>query len=108
MTTQATLGPAIRVQGLEKSYKKLEVLRGVDFDVARGSNAAREGPRRRRARLRQLRCGPGPRPGAVRADEHVTVAFACISATFPSVDRHYARRSIGERRCCRWREVNPP
>jgi len=29
--------PAIHVQGLEKSYKKLEVLRGVDFDVARGS-----------------------------------------------------------------------
>ena len=29
--------PAIRVQGLQKSYKKLEVLRGVDFDVARGS-----------------------------------------------------------------------
>jgi ABC-2 type transport system ATP-binding protein len=28
---------AIRVQGLEKSYKKLHVLRGVDFDVARGS-----------------------------------------------------------------------
>ena len=33
MTTEA----AIRVLGLEKSYKKLEVLRGVDFDVARGS-----------------------------------------------------------------------
>jgi ABC-2 type transport system ATP-binding protein len=33
MTTEA----AIHVQGLEKSYKKLEVLRGVDFDVARGS-----------------------------------------------------------------------
>ena len=29
--------PAIRVQGLEKSYAKLRVLRGVDFDVARGS-----------------------------------------------------------------------
>ena len=28
---------AIRVQGLEKSYKDLKVLRGVDFDVARGS-----------------------------------------------------------------------
>jgi ABC-2 type transport system ATP-binding protein len=28
---------AIRVQGLEKSYKKVHVLRGVDFDVARGS-----------------------------------------------------------------------
>src|SRR3984957_16261890 len=30
-------GPAISVQGLEKSYKELRVLRGVDFDVARGS-----------------------------------------------------------------------
>jgi ABC-2 type transport system ATP-binding protein len=29
--------PAIHVRGLEKSYKKLEVLRSVDFDVARGS-----------------------------------------------------------------------
>ena len=37
MTTQSTADPAIRVQGLEKSYKKLHVLRGVDFDVARGS-----------------------------------------------------------------------
>lgn len=33
MTTQH----AIHVQGLEKSYKDLKVLRGVDFDVARGS-----------------------------------------------------------------------
>jgi len=29
--------PAIHVEGLEKSYKELHVLRGVDFDVARGS-----------------------------------------------------------------------
>ncbi|MBF6166279.1 ATP-binding cassette domain-containing protein [Streptomyces gardneri] len=35
MTTQQA--PAIHVQGLEKSYDKLEVLRGVDFDVERGS-----------------------------------------------------------------------
>ena len=35
MTTQPI--PAIQVQGLEKSYKDLRVLRGVDFDVARGS-----------------------------------------------------------------------
>ena len=39
MTEQ--LAPAIHVQGLEKSYKQkkkeLSVLRGVDFDVARGS-----------------------------------------------------------------------
>jgi ABC-2 type transport system ATP-binding protein len=37
MTASQVQGPAIHVQGLEKSYKKLEVLRGVDFDVARGS-----------------------------------------------------------------------
>jgi ABC-2 type transport system ATP-binding protein len=29
--------PAIQVQGLEKSYKQLRVLRGVDFDVPRGA-----------------------------------------------------------------------
>ena len=33
MTTDA----AICVMGLQKSYKDLHVLRGVDFDVARGS-----------------------------------------------------------------------
>ena len=37
MTANQVQGPAIHVQGLEKSYKKLEVLQGVDFDVARGS-----------------------------------------------------------------------
>ena len=36
-TTAQVQGPAIHVHGLEKSYKKLQVLRGVDFDVARGS-----------------------------------------------------------------------
>ncbi len=30
-------GSAVHVSGLEKSYKDLQVLRGVDFDVARGS-----------------------------------------------------------------------
>jgi ABC-2 type transport system ATP-binding protein len=30
-------GPALEVQGLEKSYRELHVLRGVDFDVPRGS-----------------------------------------------------------------------
>ncbi len=30
-------GPAIQAQGLQKSYKELRVLRGVDFKVARGS-----------------------------------------------------------------------
>jgi ABC-2 type transport system ATP-binding protein len=37
MTTTQVQGPAVHVQGLEKSYKELQVLRGVDFDVARGS-----------------------------------------------------------------------
>ncbi|WRZ96302.1 ATP-binding cassette domain-containing protein [Streptomyces sp. NBC_01007] len=37
MVAQSIAGPAIRVRGLEKSYAKLEVLRGVDFDVARGN-----------------------------------------------------------------------
>src|ERR1017187_6569743 len=36
-TATQVKGPAIHVQGLEKSYKKLGVLRGVDFDVVRGS-----------------------------------------------------------------------
>ncbi|MEV4477213.1 ATP-binding cassette domain-containing protein [Nonomuraea sp. NPDC049504] len=35
MTAQQ--GPAISVRGLEKAYKELHVLRGVDFEVARGS-----------------------------------------------------------------------
>ncbi len=37
MTALTTAVPAIRVRSLEKSYKKVHVLRGVDFDVARGS-----------------------------------------------------------------------
>ena len=37
MTTQPVQEPAIHVQRLERSYKTLEVLRGVDFDVAPGS-----------------------------------------------------------------------
>ncbi|HEX5595545.1 MAG TPA: ATP-binding cassette domain-containing protein [Micromonosporaceae bacterium] len=37
MTTEQVRRPVIQVRGLEKSYKELHVLRGVDFDVARGS-----------------------------------------------------------------------
>ena len=37
MNANQVYGPAIHVQGLEKAYKQVEVLRGVDFDVARGS-----------------------------------------------------------------------
>ncbi|UKA53392.1 ATP-binding cassette domain-containing protein [Arthrobacter sp. FW305-BF8] len=37
MSHIASADPAIRVRGMEKSYKSLQVLRGVDFDVAPGS-----------------------------------------------------------------------
>jgi ABC-2 type transport system ATP-binding protein len=37
MTTSQAGEPAIRVQGIEKSFKDLHVLRGVDFDVTEGS-----------------------------------------------------------------------
>jgi ABC-2 type transport system ATP-binding protein len=35
--TVATGGPAVRVRGVEKSFKGVHVLRGVDLDVATGS-----------------------------------------------------------------------
>jgi ABC-2 type transport system ATP-binding protein len=37
MTIDQALEPAIRVKGIEKSFKDLHVLRGVDFDVQAGS-----------------------------------------------------------------------
>jgi ABC-2 type transport system ATP-binding protein len=37
MSTSPMSEPAIQLRGLEKSYKELRVLRGVDLDVARGS-----------------------------------------------------------------------
>ncbi|HEY3544804.1 MAG TPA: ATP-binding cassette domain-containing protein [Propionicimonas sp.] len=37
MTSTHVAEPAITVRGLEKSYGEVEVLQGVDFDVARGS-----------------------------------------------------------------------
>jgi ABC-2 type transport system ATP-binding protein len=37
MTTDTALEPAIRVKGITKSFKDLDVLRGVDFDVKAGS-----------------------------------------------------------------------
>jgi ABC-2 type transport system ATP-binding protein len=37
VTTHQADGPAIRVHGIEKSFKDLHVLRGVDFEVSTGS-----------------------------------------------------------------------
>jgi ABC-2 type transport system ATP-binding protein len=36
--TNQIQGPAIHVQGLEKSYKELRVLRGVDFEGGAGQH----------------------------------------------------------------------
>ncbi|MCC3283202.1 ABC transporter ATP-binding protein [Arthrobacter caoxuetaonis] len=44
MTAAAAAAPAIRVSGLEKSFKKTAVLQGVDFEVAAGSIFALLGP----------------------------------------------------------------
>ena len=44
MTLAQLHDPAIRVHGLEKSYKDLHVLRRVDLDVARGRAACVIGP----------------------------------------------------------------
>lgn len=37
MTQNPATAPAVRVQGIEKSFKNVHVLQGVDFDVAAGS-----------------------------------------------------------------------
>lgn len=37
MTPATAIAPAIRVKGLRKSFRDVEVLRGVDFEVAAGS-----------------------------------------------------------------------
>jgi ABC-2 type transport system ATP-binding protein len=37
MTTQTATAPALHVQDLQKSFKDVHVLRGVDFDVERGT-----------------------------------------------------------------------
>ena len=37
MTNSQGQGPAVHVQGLEKSYKEVKALRGVDFDIGRGT-----------------------------------------------------------------------
>ncbi|HQY34862.1 MAG TPA: ATP-binding cassette domain-containing protein, partial [Actinotalea sp.] len=44
MTSPSSADPAVRVRGLEKSFKDVTVLRGVDLDVARGSIVALLGP----------------------------------------------------------------
>ncbi len=94
MTTTADQGPAIRVRGLTKSFKDLEVLRGVDLDVARGSVVALLGSNgagkttvvRILATLLRADAGSaivngfdvGARPADVRASLSLTGQFAAV------------------------------
>src|SRR6188472_1538410 len=62
MSTQPV--EAIHVQGLEKSYEQLRVLRGVDFEVARGSIFALLGSNGAGKTTIVNSLSPLPRPGA--------------------------------------------
>ena len=90
-----TTNTAIHVQGLEKSYGELEVLRGVDFDVARGtifallgSNGAGKTTMVRilSTLLQGRRAGPPPstastsppQPAQVRESISLTGQFAAV------------------------------
>jgi hypothetical protein len=53
VTTHQAEAPAIRVQGIEKSFKDLHVLRGVDFDVSAGASS-RSSARTAQARPRSF------------------------------------------------------
>ena len=91
----ATLAPAIRVQGVEKSYGDLAVLRGVDLDVAPGSIFALLGsngagkttlvkilvhpaPGRRRHRRGQRLRRRRPQAADVRESISLTGQFAAV------------------------------
>ena len=86
--------PAIRVTGLRKSYRDVQVLRGVDFDVARGSVFALLGSNGagKTTVVRILATGLAPddgcaivngfdvvvEPGRVRASISLTGQFAAV------------------------------
>src|SRR5690349_22419642 len=94
MTIDQALEPAIRVLGIEKSFKDLQVLRGVDFDVERGSIFALLGSNgagkttivRILATLLRADGGTatvngfdvGDQPGRVRASISLTGQFAAV------------------------------
>ena len=80
MTTQQA--QAIRVRGLEKSYKELRVLRGVDFDVARGSIFALLGSN-----------------GAGKTTV-VKILSTLLKPDAGTVDRRWLRRRHASRRTC--------
>lgn len=94
MTTDQARKPAIRVQGIEKSFKDLHVLRGVDFEVRPGSIFALLGSNgagkttlvRILSTLLKADAGTatvhgfdvGERPGDVRESMSLTGQFAAV------------------------------
>ena len=99
MTTQTV--QALDVQGLEKSYKKLEVLRGVDFEVARGSIFALLGPNGA-GPCAGCRPRPGSGPasgprGAAAASRRTAGPCAVASQLTLRRGAEEARRELGRR-----------
>ena len=109
---------AIRVAGLEKSFKDVHVLRGVDFDVARGSIFAQSASRRASAFATSAGFAPGARPGSATKNENDAPATAsrmpAATATGAAADsmprpaaarkrppRSRGRRRKSSRRCAR-------
>ena len=88
-------GPAIEVRGLEKSYRELHVLRGVDFEVAPGSIFALLGSNGagKTTAVRILSTLIRPDAGTVRVAGHDVVARAAqvresisLTGQFAAVD----------------------
>ncbi|HEX8866634.1 MAG TPA: amino acid ABC transporter ATP-binding protein [Lentzea sp.] len=74
-------GIRIEVTGLHKSFGSLDVLRGIDFSVPRGTSTALLGPSGsgKTTLLRSLNVLDTPDSGVVRIDD-VTVDFAALPA----------------------------
>ncbi|ARF58715.1 amino acid ABC transporter ATP-binding protein [Streptomyces gilvosporeus] len=89
MTTEPVAGAAIDVRGLRKSFGALEVLRGIDFSVARGEVVCVIGPSGS-GKSTLLRCvNLLEEPSAGR------VTVAGTEVTDPEVDIDRVRRRIG-------------
>jgi ABC-2 type transport system ATP-binding protein len=88
MTSTEDRGAAICVQELEKSYKQLHVLRGVDFDIVPGSIFALLGPN-----------GAG-KTTVVKILSTLLKADAGSPSASPDSSRPSTRSSVGGRTSC--------
>jgi len=102
VTADKVPNPAIHVLGLEKSYGELHVLRGVDFDVTRGSIFALLGSNGAGKTTvvnilsRSSRPMRGPSSSAASMSPHVPRMYGSRSAS-PGSSRPSMRSSAGGR-----------